>query len=300
MSYYTYKITNLINGKIYIGKAANIKKRWNKHKTAARKRDPKDYTYLHKSMNKHGFDNFKIEQLTEHSTEEEALAQETVFIKQFQSRDRDIGYNMTDGGDGACGYKFTDEQRKKMSEAKKGRYTGEDNHFYGKHHTDEFKEIHSQIMKEKYQSDPEKYDLINMQQCSLDTEQCIEIQKKYMQKDISMEKLAEIYSVQLTAIFHIIHGTYFAIRGHSILSENQIEEIIQNQWQQFAIKYRKFTIEQEKEIVEKYQSNVQVSLTAISKEYQTSTTTIRKILKAANIAVRKKAGGGARRQHNIS
>lgn len=300
MSYYTYKITNLINGKIYIGKATNIKKRWNAHKQAARKRDPKDYTYLHKSMNKHGFDNFKIEQLTEHETDTEALAQETLFIEQFQSRNRDIGYNLTAGGDGPSGYKHTADARKKMSEAKKGRYTGEDNHFYGKHHTDEFKEIHSQIMKEKYQSDPEKYDLINMQQCSLDTEQCIEIQKRYMQKEISMEKLAEIYSVQLTAIFHIIRGTYIAIRGHSLLTEEDVDQLIKNRRKEQTAAYKLLTHEQEKEIVEKYQSNVQVSLTAISKEYQTSTTTIRKILKAANIAVRKKAGGGSRKQHNIS
>ena len=52
-------------------------------------------------------------------TEEQAFAKEIEFIKLYKS----LGYcetNLTDGGDGPSGYKYTDEDRKRCSEAHKG------------------------------------------------------------------------------------------------------------------------------------------------------------------------------------
>src|ERR1035437_892523 len=144
MSYYTYKITNLINKKIYIGKAANIQKRWSQHKTAAKNQEPNDFAILHRAMNKYGFDNFIVEQLTQHEKEEDALAQEILFISQFNTQNRAIGYNLTEGGDGSSGYKHSEEAKIKMSEAKNGVYIGKNNPFYGKSHSAETCEFLSQ------------------------------------------------------------------------------------------------------------------------------------------------------------
>src|SRR5271157_311496 len=99
--FYCYKISNLVNGKIYIGKAEDIRQRWSRHKSAAKRQEPNDFSILHRAMLKHGFDNFIIEQLSEHETEEEALAQEILLIKQYQSMNREIGYNLTEGGEGS-------------------------------------------------------------------------------------------------------------------------------------------------------------------------------------------------------
>jgi group I intron endonuclease len=130
--FYVYKITNVINGKIYIGKATNVNKRWNTHKGIARTKKPKDYSHLHKAMNKYGLDKFVIEILSEYNLEADALAAEVNYIKQYDSRNRSIGYNITEGGDGISGFKFSEESKKRMSERRKGKYTGTEHSFYGK------------------------------------------------------------------------------------------------------------------------------------------------------------------------
>lgn len=54
-----YKITNKINGKIYIGQSVNIERRWRDHKKANA-----DYP-IHKAFKKYGIENFDFEVLEE-------------------------------------------------------------------------------------------------------------------------------------------------------------------------------------------------------------------------------------------
>lgn len=170
MAYYTYKITNLINHKFYIGKAKDIQKRWSAHKTAAKNKKEGDYSIFHRAITKHGPDNFVVEELTQHEIETGALDQEKDFIKNLNAKDRSIGYNITDGGEGASGYRHTEEAKKRMSEYRKTHWIGAGNPFYGKHHSDNFKQKHSQVMKAKYLANPEYYDQLNIRQCALNLE----------------------------------------------------------------------------------------------------------------------------------
>jgi group I intron endonuclease len=149
MPYYTYKITNLINGKIYIGKAVDVKKRWNKHKTAAKRQDPKDFSIIHRALLKYGFDNFVIETLAEYSTEKEALSEETRLINELRSQDKNIGYNITAGGEGSSGFKHSEESKLQMGKTKAIAYLGEGNPFYGKTHTEETKKILSHTAEQR-------------------------------------------------------------------------------------------------------------------------------------------------------
>jgi group I intron endonuclease len=149
MTYFVYKITNLINNKIYIGKANNIKKRLNAHKTAARKKDPNDYSKIHRAFNKYGEENFIIEELGQYSAEIEALQAEKEFIKNYNSTNDLIGYNITEGGEGSSGFKHSEESKEKMSAIKKQAYLGEGNPFYGKTHSEETKEILSNLASQK-------------------------------------------------------------------------------------------------------------------------------------------------------
>lgn len=133
--FYIYKITNLINGKIYIGKTYSIRIRWSAHKSDARCYTPT--THLYRAMNKYGFKNFKIEELATFNTEKECLLAETAYIKKYHSNDRNIGYNLTEGGEGSSGYKHTEETKKLMGAIKKITFVGENNPFFGKTHTPE-------------------------------------------------------------------------------------------------------------------------------------------------------------------
>lgn len=152
--FYIYKVTNSINGKIYIGKTGKIRPimRWNEHLAVARKgpKDKKRFQYLHKAINKYGEANFIFEIIDEFENEKLCFDAEILYISKFNSMNRDIGYNRTIGGDGALGYKHTNETKQKMSEIRSGTHTGANNHFFGKTHTKETKDKISQSHAGKY------------------------------------------------------------------------------------------------------------------------------------------------------
>lgn len=98
--HYIYKITNKINGKIYIGKTSKtIQERFESHCKMSRKKD-KRCSLIHFSMIKNGIDNFSVIQLCNCKTDEQANKMEIFFIKQYNTMDKSIGYNVSPGGDG--------------------------------------------------------------------------------------------------------------------------------------------------------------------------------------------------------
>lgn len=92
---YIYKITNQINGKIYIGKTYNsIESRFKEHvRDSKRQRNEKRPLYV--AINKYGSENFSLELIEETNEPEE---REKFWIEYFQSYKN--GYNATTGGDG--------------------------------------------------------------------------------------------------------------------------------------------------------------------------------------------------------
>ena len=94
---YIYKITNLINGKSYIGKTlSTIDERWNEHCRSVR-RKCYEKRPLYSAMNKYGVDNFKIEQIEE-CNDDIVNEREVYWIEYFGTFKN--GYNATIGGDG--------------------------------------------------------------------------------------------------------------------------------------------------------------------------------------------------------
>jgi group I intron endonuclease len=165
-----YKISNEINGKVYIGQAINIKRRWREHKENLRKNTHKNQ-HLQNSWNKYGESNFKFE-IIEICKEEELTFKEQLWINRFKSLNSKYGYNKREASNkgrlskesceklskSKLGHKvseetrkklrmikgnknhnygkpMTEEQKKKISESQKG----EKHHFYGKHRSEEFK-----------------------------------------------------------------------------------------------------------------------------------------------------------------
>lgn len=94
---YIYKITNLINNKIYIGKTIfDINKRFKEHIRDS-KRARCEKRPLYSAMNKYGAENFQIS-LVEQCDNSLAEEREAYWIKKFDSYHN--GYNATLGGDG--------------------------------------------------------------------------------------------------------------------------------------------------------------------------------------------------------
>ena len=118
------------SNKRYIGiTSQNPKRRWRKNGEGY-----KSHQYFWNAIQKYGWDNFEHNILYSNLTKEDAEQKEIELIAYYKSNDINFGYNMSIGGEsGSKGYKYTEEQKKRMSDVHKG----EKNGMYGKHHTKE-------------------------------------------------------------------------------------------------------------------------------------------------------------------
>lgn len=144
-NYKLYVHINKIDGKKYYGITSekNPNRRWRNGKGYSKNK------YFTRAIEKHGWENFEHIILFENLTESEAHALEIEHIAKYKTKNREFGYNLTDGGESGNGLKHTEESKQKMSESKKGKYCGENNSFYGKQHTEETKQKMSKSHKGK-------------------------------------------------------------------------------------------------------------------------------------------------------
>ena len=107
-----YKITNLVNGKIYIGQTVqSLKKRFEQH--CGNKK-----SVLGRAIQKYGKENFYIETVEECDTIEELNEREKFWIAKSDCI-APKGYNLTEGGEGASHSEVT---RQKMSVVNRKRF----------------------------------------------------------------------------------------------------------------------------------------------------------------------------------
>lgn len=126
-----YKVTNRINGKVYIGQTKRtLQRRWRQHCNP----NCISCLSLHRAIMKYGSENFTVEQIGVACSKEELDAKEIYWIKFYDSMNPEKGYNLVLGnnqkhisnearknkGNGMRGKKHTMETRKRMSEAHKG------------------------------------------------------------------------------------------------------------------------------------------------------------------------------------
>ena len=109
---YIYKTTNLINNKIYIGQ--HTASEFDKYYKGSG-------VMLTRAFKKYGKENFSCVLLEAVESKKDLDIREAYWINKLNSRDSDIGYNITAGGEGTVGYRHTEEAKKKMSVAKKGK-----------------------------------------------------------------------------------------------------------------------------------------------------------------------------------
>lgn len=101
-----YKITNLINNKVYIGQSINIQERWKAHRHRPFNSNSVDYdSLLYRAIRKYGLANFRFEVLEE--CERESLNNREIFyIQKYESSNPDFGYNISNGGAGTSATDF--------------------------------------------------------------------------------------------------------------------------------------------------------------------------------------------------
>jgi group I intron endonuclease len=119
--HYLYKITDTLNNKVYIGQSNKETERWRQHKYLARQDMP--IQYVHRAMKKYDIENFTYEVIAMCKTQEDADQTEMLLIKQYDSHNKDNGYNVALGGDHAWNAGLLKEQQP----------------MFGKHHTEESK-----------------------------------------------------------------------------------------------------------------------------------------------------------------
>jgi len=133
-----YCITNTINGKKYIGQSINIKRRFTQHKRAVEKKKKGECFVMHRSMAKNGLDKFTFEVLLYTTDREYMNLMEQKCIEKFNTLHPN-GYNLNTGGQCPLaisdisrqkmlgrtpwnkGVPMTEEQKIKLSKAKKGK-----------------------------------------------------------------------------------------------------------------------------------------------------------------------------------
>lgn len=107
-----YRVTNTVNGKVYIGKWSHptVDQRWRLHKSAAKRESP---LYFHRAIRKYGVDSFKVEVIDRTAKTKEELSElEKSYIALHQSNDSEKGYNLTLGGEGTPGFKMSEVWKK--------------------------------------------------------------------------------------------------------------------------------------------------------------------------------------------
>jgi len=115
-----YKITNNINGKIYIGQTKKaLSQRIAEHIKGNNKYNK---TPVHRALNKYGLESFTISVIDEADTKEILNEKEIYWIKTLDCK-IPKGYNIADGGNGVVGYKHTKKWKKNQSI----RFSGDNN-----------------------------------------------------------------------------------------------------------------------------------------------------------------------------
>jgi len=172
-----YQLINIITGQYYIGQT-----RQTLEKRFASGHGYKTCPYLHHAIQKYGAENFEYHILMIIESDDQELANywEDYYIDMFDSRNRELGYNIKEGGANGphseetkqkmsknsprrkqpehvkeklrlinSGIKRSEETKRKVSE-NHADVSGENNPNYGKHWSEEWKQEQSQKMTGKY------------------------------------------------------------------------------------------------------------------------------------------------------
>lgn len=226
-----YKITNNVNGKVYIGQSINIKNRWKDHINALNRKDS-SCTLLQRAWNKYKQENFSFE-ILELCPEYMLDEVETKYIDIYDAHKN--GYNIEPGGnsnkclsdetkqkirEAHLGMKASDETRKKMSESR----LGDKNPMYRQTHSEETRKKISKANKGRTGHPCSDYQKECARFANLGKEVSEETRKKISEANkgnIPYNKnLRPVYCIELNKVFENASsaGKELSIRSGNIIN----------------------------------------------------------------------------------
>ena len=125
-----YRITNMANGKFYIGSADSFARREWQHKYALR-RDEHKNPHLQASWNKHGEDMFVFEVVEQIPEGEDQLVWEDKWLRECVGKPDCYNVN-TLATAPRLGLTLSEESKQQLSANRKGKHAGEEHYRYGK------------------------------------------------------------------------------------------------------------------------------------------------------------------------
>jgi len=183
-----YLIRNNLNNKIYIGKTKQFYKKYINNKIKQNPNMP-----IIKAIKKYGCENFSVKVIDVATTKEQLNNLEKFYIKSFNSKNHQIGYNICDGGEGGIGgpnfkgHKHTEETKEKMRNKPKSHFA----HNKGRIFSEEWKKnmgiAASKALKGKSKSEEHKKNISLAKRGSVPSNKgkklvIINGRKKYVQK----------------------------------------------------------------------------------------------------------------------
>lgn len=270
--HYLYRITNIVNNKIYIGQTNNPNLRWSQHKSSAKYK--KTSQIITRALTKYGANMFTFEVIATCISQSDTDATEETLIQQYDSRNLKKGYNVAAGGNIAhntpeilakiskslkkyykthsgCnkGKTFSEKWKRNMSIAAMGKLGTNK----GKHFPNDWKMKISSSLTNKPQLSKRRF--------SSETES--EICRLYSEENKSTYFLGKQFNCQRSLIKDILLRNNIQIRQSNYTGHNNGRNI--------------FSQEQELNICKLYESG-KFSRRDLAKQFNCGKTTIRDVL----------------------
>lgn len=215
--YTVYQHKNKINGKVYIGiTSQKPEQRWGSQGC-----NYKSSPHFYSAIQKYGWDNFEHNILFTDLTKEQACLKEQELIKEYNSTNREFGYNSTSGGDiftmneetkqkmsqamirnqNGLGHPCSEEKKEKISNAQKGRKF-----------TEEHKQKLSEAAKNRHVPCSEEKKQILKEKSHKKSVYCEELDKIFE----SVQECSRQLGIPATSISKLCNGRGKTLKGYHL------------------------------------------------------------------------------------